>query len=233
MKHNHFHYHHHEEDHKMTKVGFLRAAVLGANDGIISTASLIIGIASSGFSKSEILMASIAAMIGGTISMAAGEYVSVSSQADAEKADIEREKQEHIEDPISELKELTAIYIKRGLSDRLAQEVAEELSAKDALQAHYRDELGIIDFNRAKPLEAALASSLSFLIGAALPILLVLAIDIDLLIISMSSFTLVLLFGMGALGSKLGGAKILKGASRAAFWGALAMGFTMAIGRLF
>ena len=227
MKHNHF------EEHKTTKIGFLRAAVLGANDGIISTSSLIVGITSSGFGKAEILTASIAALVGGTVSMAAGEYVAVSSQSDAEKADIEKEKLELIEDPISELKELTHIYIKRGLSEKLAIEVAKELTANNALEAHCRDELGIIDTNMANPFEAALSSGIAFLVGALLPILLTLWVDLSFLIPSVSGFTFFLLFLLGGLASKLGGANIVRGACRALFWGALAITFTTTVGYLF
>jgi len=212
----------HFENHKITSVGFLRAAVLGANDGLISTSSLIVGLAFAGLNENQIITTSIAALIAGAMSMAAGEYVSVSSQADTEAADLKKE-----------MLELEGIYIKRGLSKPLAKEVATELTNHNALEAHLRDELGIIEIHKAKPLQAAVASAIMFSIGAILPIGIVYISDLKHLVLTESIFTTVLLFMMGAIAAKVGGANMLTGAIRVSFWGIIAMGFTAFVGRLF
>lgn len=222
-----------KENHKIHKAGFLRAAVLGANDGLISTSSLVVGVAASGLGEKEIIATSVAALIAGAMSMAAGEYVSVSSQADIERADIEKERKELEETPLAELKELENIYIDRGLTPALAKEVAKELTAHDALGAHCRDELGIVGQHRANPLQAALASASMFSIGALLPIALVFFINSEDLVIYESVFTLILLIFMGAVAAKAGGANVFIGSSRVAFWGAGAMVFTAFVGYLF
>lgn len=223
----------HFEDHKISSVGFLRAAVLGANDGLISTSSLIVGLAFAGLNESQIITTSIAALIAGAMSMAAGEYVSVSSQADTEAADLKKEILELEEDPESELRELEGIYVKRGLSKPLAKEVAKELTNHNALEAHLRDELGIIEIHKAKPFQAAFASAIMFSIGAILPICIVYITNLNHLVLTESIFTTVLLFIMGAIAAKVGGAKMLTGAIRVSFWGIIAMGFTAFVGRLF
>lgn len=220
----------HRERHKSHHAGWLRAAVLGANDGIISTSSLMMGIAAADQSSSVILLTGVAGLVAGAVSMAAGEYVSVSSQEDLEKADLTRERKELSEDPEGELRELESIYIARGLSKGLASKVAIELTSKDALSAHARDELGITDFNSAKPLQAALASACSFALGALIPLLTVIFIP-GLWFIPIIS--LVALFLLGALAAKTGGANPLKGAARVTFWGIVAICATGAIGKLF
>ena len=225
--------HHYPENHKIQSAGFLRAAVLGANDGIISTSSLIVGVTASGLSEREILTTSIAALIAGAMSMAAGEYVSVSSQADTEKADIEREKWELENQPESELKELAEIYIQRGLYPELAKEVATELTKHDALGAHIRDEIGIVDEHKANPLQAAITSAATFTVGAFLPVSLIFFVATESLIKAQLIFTVFILMIMGAVAAKAGGASIIKGATRVAFWGAAAMAFTAFIGSLF
>ncbi|PIK16422.1 VIT family protein [Halobacteriovorax sp. JY17] len=225
--------HNQRELHKITNVGFLRAAVLGANDGIISTSSLIVGVTSSGLSEKEILTTSIAALIAGAMSMAAGEFVSVSSQADTEKADIKKEKWELENEPEAELIELKNIYLKRGLSEKLALEVAHELTNHNALDAHLRDELGIVNEHKAKPLQAALVSAFTFIAGAILPILVILIVDIENLVFSEVFVTILALLVMGGVAAKSGGAKLWIGSIRVAFWGAAAMGFTALIGYLF
>ena len=223
----------HIEIHKISKVGFLRAAVLGANDGIISTSSLIVGIASTGLSQREIITTTTAALIAGAMSMAAGEYVSVSSQADTEKSDIRREKQELSDQPELELIELEKIYVRRGLSQELAKAVAKELTHKDALGSHLRDELGIMHEHKARPLQAAVTSALTFTIGAVLPLSLIFMIDIKSIVMFESIFTVFILLIMGGVAAKAGGASILIGSFRVAFWGAIAMAFTAFIGLLF
>jgi vacuolar iron transporter family protein len=224
---------HHNESHKTDRIGWLRAAVLGANDGIVSTASLIVGIAAANADKSAIVLAGIAGLVGGALSMAAGEYVSVSSQADVEKADLAVERDELERYPEHELRELAGIYQKRGLSPELATQVAEQLTAHDAIGAHARDELGITHELRARPLSAALSSAVAFSVGAALPLLCaVLAPAAHLVSIIMAS-SLVLLAGLGAAAARAGGAPVFKGAVRVVFWSALAMAATAWVGSLF
>jgi VIT1/CCC1 family predicted Fe2+/Mn2+ transporter len=224
---------HHHERHRSHRIGWLRAAVLGANDGIVSTASLIVGIAASDATRSNIVLAGVAGLVAGAMSMAAGEYVSVSSQADTEQADLKRERKELAEDGDHEHKELAAIYVSRGLDPLLAKQVAEQLMLHDALAAHARDELGISETGTARPLQAALTSAASFAIGAALPLLIVLlAPDTD-LIAPVSSASLLFLTLLGMLAAYSGGASLIKGAVRVVFWGALAMGLTAAVGSVF
>lgn len=220
------------EHHLIQRTGWLRAAVLGANDGIISTASLIVGVASAAPSLSEVLTAGVAGMIAGSMSMAAGEYVSVSSQSDTETADLAREKQELVDYSESETKELARIYADRGVEPTLARQVAEQLMAKDALGAHARDELGISEAITARPIQAALTSAVTFAVGAALPIMALLVTPQRLLVPTVSGTSLVFLALLGALGAKAGGANILKPTLRVAFWGALAMALTAAVGAL-
>jgi VIT1/CCC1 family predicted Fe2+/Mn2+ transporter len=223
----------HLENHKIMSVGFLRASVLGANDGLISTSSLIVGVASSGLNEQQIITTSVAALIAGAMSMAAGEYVSVSSQADTEAADIEKEELELEEHPVSELKELENIYIQRGLSQELAAKVALELTDHNALEAHLRDELGITEVQMANPLQAATASAVTFAVGSILSILVVLLVDLTNLVLFEAVFSILVLLIMGGVAAKAGGANMIKGALRVAFWGAVAMGFTAVVGNLF
>jgi len=223
----------HPERHRTQHVGWLRAAVLGANDGIVSTASLVVGVAASNATHSAVLVAGVAGLVAGALSMAAGEYVSVSSQSDTEHADIARERAELVANEPYEKKELAAIYVKRGLDSALANQVAEQLMAKDALAAHSRDELGISETISARPVQAALTSALTFAVGAALPLLVVViapAARLGLLVAGTSLFFLALL---GALAAYTGGARVLIGIARVAFWGALAMAITASIGALF
>lgn len=223
----------HSEFHRLHRIGWLRAAVLGANDGIVSTASLVIGVASAGASHQTIIITGVAGLVSGAMSMAAGEYVSVSSQSDTESADIARETEELATQPEHELDELTGIYTARGLTPELARQVAVELTAHDALGAHARDELGIIDSTNAKPVQAALASAGTFAIGAALPLLVAfLAATAD-TIPYVAATSLFFLAALGGLAAQAGGASLLKGASRVAFWGILAMIATAAVGSLF
>jgi len=222
----------HFELHYSERIGWLRAAVLGANDGIVSTASLVVGIAAANTGRSEILIAAVAGMVAGAMSMAAGEYVSVSSQADTEKADLEREKQELATDNESEREELTNIYVKRGLDRDLAARVAEQLMAHDALEAHARDELGLSETTMARPIQAALASAGSFAAGAALPVLLVLITPLASMIAIVAASSLVFLAILGAIAARAGGASMLTGAVRVTFWSALAMAATALIGNL-
>lgn len=223
----------HREGHLTHRVGWLRAAVLGANDGIVSTASLVLGVAASGASSAAILVAGIAGLVAGAMSMAAGEYVSVSSQADTERADLAREKQELVETPQQELAELSAIYEQRGLSKDLAKQVAVQLTAHDALGAHARDELGISDSTTARPIQAALASALSFTIGAALPILVSVLVPTSIMMLTVSLSSLFFLGLLGALSARAGGAPLLIATRRVVFWGALAMLITAGVGALF
>ena len=223
----------HSEFHKAERIGWLRAAVLGANDGTISVASLVVGVAASGASHSNILLTGIAGLVAGATSMAAGEYVSVQSQADTESADIEREKRELQVQPESELAELTSIYVSRGLDQPLARLVAEKLMSGDALLAHARDELGITETLRARPVQAALASAISFVVGAIVPIVTVLLAPKTLVTEVSSATALVTLALLGATAAYAGGAPVAKGAIRVAFWGALAMGLTAGVGKLF
>ncbi|HEV8693555.1 MAG TPA: VIT family protein [Lysobacter sp.] len=223
----------HVEDHRSGRSGWLRAAVLGANDGIVSIAGLVVGVAASGASSAVVLASGIAGVVAGAMSMAAGEYVSVQSQADAEHADLAKEKRELAEDPASELFELTGIYTRRGLTPELARQVAEQLTAHDALGSHARDELGITEALRARPLQAALASAGAFVAGSLLPIAAVLLAPAGRLEATTIVVTLVSLSVSGALAAWAGGASSWRGAMRVAFWGALAMGAASLIGRLF
>ena len=222
----------HFELHYSERIGWLRASVLGANDGIVSTASLVVGIAAANTGRSEILIAAVAGLVAGAMSMAAGEYVSVSSQADTEKADLAREKQELATDDEAERKELANIYVKRGLDKELAARVAQQLMAHDALGAHVRDELGLSETNMARPIQAALASAASFAVGAALPVLLVAVTPIGGMIPVVAVSSLVLLAILGSIAAKAGGASMLTGAIRVTFWSALAMAATALIGHL-
>jgi VIT1/CCC1 family predicted Fe2+/Mn2+ transporter len=224
---------HHGEVHRSGRAGWLRAAVLGANDGIVSTASLIVGVAASGSDRHAILLAGVAGLVGGALSMAAGEFVSVSSQADAEKADLAIERSELAQYPEGELRELAGIYVKRGLEPKLAAQVAEQLSAHDALAAHARDELGITHQLRARPLQAALASAAAFASGAALPLAITLFAPMHGLAWSVMLASLVALALLGASAARAGGAPMLRGALRVVVWSALAMAATAAIGSLF
>jgi VIT1/CCC1 family predicted Fe2+/Mn2+ transporter len=223
----------HHEVHKSQHIGWLRAAVLGANDGIVSTASLIIGIAAAHTSHAHILLTGIAGLVAGAMSMAAGEYVSVSSQSDTEKADLELERTSLKDDFEFEKNELADIYIGRGLNSNLAKQVAQQLMAHDALGAHARDELGIVESIRARPIQAAFSSAISFTIGAALPLLAAWLVPITLLIPVVAVLSLMFLALLGGLAAKTGGAPIMIGAIRVTFWGALAMGITAAVGSLF
>jgi len=223
----------HREGHLMHRVGWLRAGVLGANDGIVSTASLILGVAASGANSAAILVAGIAGLVAGAMSMAAGEYVSVSSQADTEQADLEREKQELEDTPRQELAELTAIYEQRGLDKALASQVAIQLTAHDALGAHARDELGISAATTARPVQAALASALSFSVGAALPIFVAVFAPGTRIMLAVSLSSLVFLGLLGAVSARAGGAPMLLAARRVTFWGAAAMLITAGVGTLF
>jgi VIT1/CCC1 family predicted Fe2+/Mn2+ transporter len=207
--------------------------VLGANDGIVSTASLIVGVAAAGTGRSNVLIAGVAGLVSGTIAMAAGEYVSVSSQSDTERADLELEKQELATMPERELAELQNVYVTRGLDAKLALQVAEQLTAHSALSAHARDELGISDMTAARPIQAALASAATFSVGAALPLVTTVLVPFGRVLPAVSILSLVFLAGLGMLAARAGGAKILRGAVRVTFWGALAMGLTDLIGRLF
>ena len=221
------------ERHRTHRIGWLRAAVLGANDGILSTASLIVGVAAAGTGRSNVLIAGVAGLVSGAISMAAGEYVSVSSQSDTENADLELERQELATMPDRELAELQGVYVTRGLDAGLALEVAKQLTAHSALSAHARDELGISDMTAARPIQAALASAATFSVGAALPLVTTVLVPIERVLPAVSILSLVFLAGLGMLAARAGGANILRGAVRVTFWGALAMALTDLVGRLF
>jgi len=221
------------ERHYAERIGWLRAAVLGANDGIVSTASLVVGVAAANAALGDVLIAGVAGLVAGAMSMAAGEYVSVSSQADTEKADLERERNELETDEEFERKELAAIYVKRGLEPSLAQQVADQLMAHDALSAHARDELGLSETHSARPLQAALTSAATFAVGAILPLLIALVSPFSIIIPVVSSGSLVFLALMGGLAARIGGANVAVGSGRVTFWGALAMGLTAAIGAVF
>src|SRR5262245_40186269 len=223
----------HTEHHKTSRVGWLRASVLGANDGIVSTAALIVGVAAAGTEPSTILLTGIAGLVAGAMSMAAGEYVSVHSQADAERADLKVEKQELREESEAELRELAGIYVKRGLEPALARQVAEQLTAKDALAAHARDELGITEEFTARPIQAALSSAASFAVGAALPLLCVVAFAERDLVPAVSVASLAFLALLGGLAARAGGANVMQGAVRVTFWSALALAVTAGVGKLF
>jgi len=223
----------HEEHHRAHRVGWLRAAVLGANDGIVSTASLVIGVAAAGASHPNILLAGVAGLVAGAMSMAAGEYVSVSSQADTENADLELERLSLENDFEHEKAELAEIYVGRGLEQDLALEVADQLMAHDALGAHARDEIGISHIVNAQPVQAALSSAATFTLGAALPLIVAWAAPGPQLIASVAAASLLSLAGLGGLAARAGGASIVKGAFRVTFWGVLAMAITAGVGRLF
>ncbi len=225
--------HRHTEHHLVKRIGWLRAAVLGANDGIVSTASLIVGVASASAGAHDILIAGVAGMVAGAMSMAAGEYVSVSSQSDSEQSDLARERKELAESPEAELHELAQIYEGRGVEKSLAREVAAQLMQKNALEAHARDELGISELTTARPIQAALASAGAFSVGAALPLLTVLISPPDYVVPGVSAASLAFLGLLGAIGAKAGGANILKATIRVMFWGALAMALTAGIGLIF
>lgn len=223
----------HTERHRVERIGWLRAAVLGANDGIVSTASLIVGVASASGTGSAILVAGVAGLVAGAMSMAAGEYVSVSSQSDTEQADLARERSELANQPAFERAELADLYIKRGVERDLALQVADQLMAKDALGAHARDELGISEITTARPIQAALTSAATFSAGAALPLVMVLVSPISLLIPVVSITSLLFLAALGAIGARAGGARVFRATVRVTFWGALAMALTAGIGSLF
>lgn len=225
--------HTHMERHAVSRIGWLRAAVLGANDGIVSTASLIVGVAASGTGRSAILVAGIAALVAGAMSMAAGEYVSVSSQADTEKADLAREKAELAAQPTLERQELADIYTARGLAPDLALTVADQLMAHDALGTHARDELGISEVSTARPLQAAFTSAATFSAGAIMPLAVVALVSGQWLIPLVAAVSLLCLAGLGALGAMAGGARIMRSVIRVAFWGAAAMALTAGVGSLF
>ena len=222
----------HLENHLVARIGWLRATVLGANDGIISTASLIVGVAAAAATQNEVLVAGAAGLVAGAMSMAAGEYVSVSSQSDTEQADLARERKELGDNPAFELDELAEIYVKRGVDKPLAVQVAQQLMRKDALGAHARDELGISEVTTARPVQAALASAASFSIGAAMPLLMVVVSPAASLVPIVSAASLVFLAFLGAIGAKAGGANILRATARVTFWGAFAMALTAGIGTL-
>lgn len=223
----------HLERHRTAHIGWLRAAVLGANDGLISTSSLVVGVAAAEGGRGPVLLAAMAGLVAGALSMAAGEYVSVSSQADTEQADLARERGELADQPEAEHAELAAIYVRRGLTPALADDVATQLMAHDALGAHAHDELGMSEITLARPLQAALASAGSFAVGAALPLLVVLLLPIESVVPATVIASLALLAGLGTLAARLGGASPLRGALRVTFWGAVAMGVTALVGRLF
>lgn len=223
----------HSERHRTDRIGWLRAAVLGANDGIVSTASLVVGVAAAGSSHSAILVTGVAGLVAGAMSMAAGEYVSVHSQSDTEKADLSRERAELEHDPAAERRELTAIYVARGIEPALAQQVAEQLMARDPLGAHARDELGISESASARPVQAALSSAASFAVGAALPLAVTALAPAPGLIAWVSATALLFLAALGAVAARVGGAGVLAGAWRVSFWGALAMAITAGVGSLF
>lgn len=221
------------ENHNVDRIGWLRAAVLGANDGIVSTASLIVGVAAASAKPSDILLTGVAGLVAGAMSMAAGEYVSVSSQSDTERADLARETKELENTPEFERNELAQIYVKRGVDPDLASKVADQLMAKDALGAHARDELGISEISTARPVQAALTSAATFAVGAAMPLAMVLIAPVDKLVLIVTISSLGFLALLGAIGARAGGADIVKATVRVTFWGALAMAATAAIGKLF
>ena len=223
----------HNERHRTHRIGWLRAAVLGANDGIVSTASLVLGVAAAGGNSKSIVIAGVAGLVAGAMSMAAGEYVSVSSQSDTERADLDRERQELADNPKQEQKEMTAIYVGRGLDAGLASNVATQLMEHDALGAHARDELGISDIVIARPVQAALASAVTFSVGAALPLLIVLLVPVTALMWAVSGSSLLFLALLGSLSARIGGASVMTAAVRVTFWGALAMALTAGVGALF
>ena len=220
------------ERHLVSRIGWLRAAVLGANDGIVSTASLIVGVAAAAATQGDILIAGVAGLVAGAMSMAAGEYVSVSSQSDTERADLDRERQELRDNPGFEQEELASIYVKRGVEVTLARQVAAQLMAKDALGAHAQEELGISEITTARPIQAALTSAATFAVGAAMPLLMVVIAPTALLVPVVSGASLAFLALLGAIGARAGGAGVLKPTIRVTFWGAFAMGLTAGIGAI-
>ncbi|MBW8300280.1 MAG: VIT family protein [Hydrogenophaga sp.] len=220
----------HTENHLVSRIGWLRAAVLGANDGIVSTASLVVGVASASAGSSEVLVAGIAGLVAGAMSMAAGEYVSVSSQSDTEQADLGRERKELEIQPEFEREELAQIYVARGVAPELARQIADQLMAKDALAAHAHDELGISEMTTARPIQAALTSAATFAVGAALPLLMVIVSPANLLVWTVSVASLLFLALLGAVGAKAGGANVARATLRVTFWGAFAMALTAGIG---
>ncbi|NDP42151.1 MAG: VIT family protein [Aromatoleum sp.] len=223
----------HPELHRTDRIGWLRAAVLGANDGIVSTASLMVGVAAASAGRSELLVVGVAGLVAGAMSMAAGEYVSVSSQSDTEAADLARERAELAAHPVAEHNELASIYVARGLTPELAAQVAEQLMVHDALGAHARDELGMSAMVKARPVQAAFTSAATFATGAALPLVAALVAPAQLLVPLVAGTSLVFLTALGALGARTGGAPVWKASARVAFWGALAMGLTAGVGKLF
>jgi len=223
----------HKEEHRAERIGWLRAAVLGANDGLVSTASLVVGVASADATNRATLVAGVAGLVAGAMSMAAGEYVSVSSQSDTEAADLARERRELATEPEKELEELASIYQARGVSAELSHQVARELMVKDALAAHARDELGFTETSAARPLQAAAASALTFALGAVLPIIVTIVAPAGMTTLSVAAATLVGLMVLGGVAAQTGGAPILKGVLRVTLWGALAMAVTSGAGRLF
>jgi vacuolar iron transporter family protein len=223
----------HRERHRTERIGWLRAAVLGANDGIISTASLVIGVAAAEANRGEVLVAGMAGLAAGAMSMAAGEFVSVSSQADIERADLAREREELASMPDHELQELQAIYERRGLDAPLARQVAEQMSAGDALAAHARDELGITALHASRPVQAAITSAVTFAVGAALPLFTAVLVPPASIVVAVAMTSLVFLIVLGGLAAQAGGAGIVRGALRVGFWGALAMGITALVGKIF
>lgn len=223
----------HREDHLVARIGWLRAAVLGANDGIVSTASLIVGVASAAAAPSDVVIAGVAGLVAGAMSMAAGEYVSVSSQADTEHADLARETRELQENSVFEHEELADIYVKRGVQPDLARQVAEQLMAKDALGAHARDELGISEISTARPIQAALTSAATFGVGAAMPLVAAVVSPNRFVVPIVAAAALLFLAVLGAIGARAGGANILRATARVTFWGALAMALTAGIGLVF
>lgn len=225
--------HTHPETHLVERIGWLRAAVLGANDGIVSTASLIVGVAAASSSTSQVLVAGTAGLVAGAMSMAAGEYVSVSSQSDTEQADLAREREELASQPDFEREELAQIYVQRGLDRALAYQVADQLMAKDALGAHARDELGMSEVTAARPIQAALTSAATFAAGAALPLLAALLLPKSAVLVGVSAASLIFLALLGAIGARVGGAKVGKAMMRVTFWGAMAMALTAGIGAVF
>ncbi len=222
----------HRESHLIERIGWLRAAVLGANDGIISTASLLVGVATASTNAADVLVAGVAGLVAGAMSMAAGEYVSVSSQADTEEADLGRERRELNEQPDAELEELTSIYIARGVSPDLARQVAEQMTAKDAFATHARDELGLSAHVVARPVQAALTSAATFAVGAAVPLIIAAVAPTATIALTVSGGSLICLAGLGALGAWIGGANMMKPTLRVTFWGAFAMAATAAIGAI-
>jgi vacuolar iron transporter family protein len=223
----------HRERHRSERIGWLRAAVLGANDGIVSTASLVVGVAAAEAARHQVLIAGVAGLVAGALSMAAGEYVSVSSQADTEQAELKLERAELAAQPTAEEDELAGIYVGRGLEQQLARTVARQLMAKDALAAHARDELGLTTETSARPIQAAMTSAASFAVGAGVPVLTILVAPLNTLVLTIAVVSTLCLIALGAIAARAGGAPALVGAARVAFWGALAMAATAGVGKLF